>query len=161
MSSIKDFHIQLAAEADVKSIVNIVKESFVQYCNAIGIGTIEALRESEQDVLNDMLHKHVYVAYWDGIPVGSVRIEIKNEKAMLSRFAILPEYQSLGIGSKILSFVENTLAPLQIEAIELYSAVENSRLKEFYISKGYHVVSIDDSKGYQRGLFIKNIGSHN
>jgi len=42
---------------------------------------------------------------------------------------------------------------LRIETVELYSAVENSQLKNFYIHKGYHIVSIDDSKGYQRGLF--------
>ncbi len=157
MSSMKKLHIQPAAESDVKSIAGIVKKSFVQYCNAIGIDTMEALQESEQDVRRDLLHKHVYVAYWEGIPVGSLRVEIKGEKAYISRFAILPEYQGLGIGSEMLSFAEKSLVSSPAEMVELYSAVENSRLKDFYLSKGYQIASIECSKGYQRGLFRKTL----
>lgn len=151
------FQIKLAGESDVKSIINIVSRSFVQYCKAIGINTIEALEESEQNVLDDIAHKYVYLAYWEDKPVGSIRIEIKERKATISRFAILPEYQALGIGSEILAFAEKSLDPLKIESVELYSAVDNIRLKDFYIHKGYSIISIDDSKGYRKGLFQKKI----
>jgi GNAT superfamily N-acetyltransferase len=158
MESVNKIRIQLATEPDVKYIVEIVRKSFDQYCKAIGINTIEALQESEQDVLDDMLYKHVYLAYWDAELVGSMRLEMKKEKAVLSRFAILPDYQGLGIGRVLLSFAEKTAASLGIGSIELYSAVENTKLRYLYTSQGYRIASIDDSKGYQRGLFQKSIG---
>ncbi|MDR1540669.1 MAG: GNAT family N-acetyltransferase [Clostridiales bacterium] len=157
MHSNGKIHIRLANESDVKNIADIVKQSFTQYCNMIGIDAIEALLETEQDVLKDLRQKSVYVACWEKNPVGSIRIAIKSDKASVSRFAIKPEYQGLGIGSDMLSFAEKTLEALKIETIELYSATENCRLKNFYLSKGYQVVSIDNSKGYRRGLFRKHI----
>ena len=155
IKDVMNIDIKLASEYDVEDIINIVKQSFAQYCNAIGINTIKALRENDLDVLHDIQCKHVYVVYLEEIPVASIRIEIKNEKAKVSRFAILPEYSSLGIGSKVLSLVEEILLPSQVEVIELYSAIDNERLKNFYIYNGYQIVSIDNSKEYRRGLFQK------
>lgn len=157
MSLNENFQIKLASEADITSIVSIVKLSFIQYCNAIGIDTIEALMESEQDVRKDMLQKQVYVAYLDDKAVGSIRIQIEGEKAFVSRFAILPDYQRMGIGSQMLTFIESFLASRKIIAIELYSAVDNHPLKEFYLRKGFQIVSVDASRGYHRGLFRKEL----
>ena len=157
MSSDSNIHIQIATEYDVKNIANITRKSFIQYCSAIGIDTVDALQESDKDILDDIRKKIVYKIYWKERIVGSIRVEIKSEKATISRFSILPEYQCLGIGSKMLSFVEQILVFAKIDWIELYSAVDNKRLKDFYISKGYKILSIDNSKGYRRGLFQKKL----
>lgn len=151
----KKIEIRRAKEHDVESIITIVKKAFVQYCNVIGIKTIEALCETEQEVRDDLNHKQIFMAYCDSAPVGTIRIEIKDKKAFISRFSILPEYQSMGIGSKILSYVDEILKASQVESVELYSAVQNIQLKNFYIRNGFEIVSIDESRGYQRGLFRK------
>lgn len=157
MHSVNPFQIRPAVKSDVEDIAKIVKESFTQYCNMIGINTTDALCESEEDILNDIINKYVYIIYWEEIPVGSIRVEIKNNKSFISRFAVLPDYQCLGIGSKVLSFIEKYLISLQIETVELYSAVQNNRLKDFYLKKGYQIISINNLKGYQRGLFRKRL----
>ncbi len=151
----KEFEVRLATEQDVENIITIVKQAFVQYCTVIGINTIEALCETQQEVRDDMKHKQIYMAYYNNIPVGTIRIEIKDKKAFISRFSILPEYQSMGIGSKILSYVDEIFHDLQVESVELYSAVQNIQLKNFYIRNGYEIISIDESRGYERGLFRK------
>ena len=157
MSLDKKIYVRIATVSDAKYILEIIRESFVDYCNIIGIDTVEALEEKENDILNDIIEKSVYVACLDGFIIGSVRVEMKGLLAYISRFATLPEYQSLGVGGELLSYVENDLLSLGIRIFELYSAVENIRLKEFYISKGYSVVSVDESKGYIRGLFRKEV----
>ncbi len=157
MLDYKEIKIRLATEQDVDNIITIVKQAFIQYCTVIGIKTIEALCETEQDVRNDMNTKKIYLAYHNNIPVGTIRIEIKDRKAFISRFSILPEYQSMGIGSNLLSYVDEVLKALQVESVELYSAVQNIQLKNFYIRNGYEIISIDESRGYERGLFKKVI----
>lgn len=144
-----------ATKQDVPHILNIVKQAFVQYCSAIGITTIAALCETEQDILDDMRQKEIYIAYCDGVPVGSIRLKVNEDSAFISRFSILPEYQSLGIGSEILSFVDGLLTAYGVKQVELYSAIENQRLQEFYTRNGFKVISIDSSRGYQRGLLQK------
>ena len=153
----KKISIRLANELDVEQIKYIIKQSFVDYCNVIGIDTVEALEEGEKEILHDITKKFVYVACLEDLIIGSVRVDIKGGRTFVSRFATLPEYQSLGVGSELLSYVENVLANANVSVIDLYSAVDNVKLKDFYISKGYTIVSIDDKKGYKRGLFQKEI----
>ena len=154
------FLIRLATESDVKCVQNIVKQSFVQYCNALGIDTVDALCESERDVLSDIYNNKVYLAYHVDEPIGTIRVLIKNKKAFIFRFAVLPEYQGLNVGSELLLFVENLLCSLQLETAELYSATEISELKNFYFSRGYCIMSTDCSNGYKRGLFRKKLRSN-
>ena len=153
----KKFFIKLAEVADAESIVGIVKQSFVQYCRVIGLETIDALQESEDDVILAMESMSVYIAYYDGKPVGSFRLKQDGNKVILSRFAVLPEFQRLGIGSKILKYAEESSRRSDVEMIELYSATEHRKLKNYYIRHGFKVVEVSEAKGYKRGVFQKQI----
>lgn len=151
--------IRLATNEDIQAILHIVKEAFIEYCHIVGITSIEALCETEADVQSDLLQKNVYVACRDGKILGTARIATKEKKAILSRFAILPEAQGAGIGSALLAHIEQELRSSKIERIELYSAVGNVRLKDYYLRKGFEIQKISNARGYERGVFQKKIGN--
>lgn len=157
MTKTQAIEIRQATQADVRSILYIVKEAFIQYCVTIGSHTTEALLESEDDIRSDLENKVVYVACMNNTPVGSARIEKEGDKLILSRFAILTDYQGYGIGSVILSHIEEDFSKDDVKTIELYSAIENHKLKEFYLHKGFQIVSISENRGYKRGVFQKEI----
>lgn len=159
MSMRTEVTIRLATKEDIPTILHIVKEAFIEYCQIVGITSIEALCETEADVQSDLLDKNVYVACRNGEILGTARIAKKEKKAILSRFAILPQVQGAGIGSALLIHIEKELRSSNIERIELYSALANVRLKDYYLGKGFEIQSTSSARGYERGVFQKEIGN--
>lgn len=155
MSNTEKITIRPATVQDVKSISEIVKKAFEQYCKAIKIQTIEALSEQEDDIKKELLTKQIYIACIDDMPVGSIRISLELKRAFISRFSILPQYQGAGIGGKLLAYVDEQLIHQKVTSVELYSTTENERLKNFYLAHGYQIISTDNTRGYQRGLYHK------
>ena len=73
------FNVRIANEYDVHAIMQITKQAFQQYIRLAGLTDIEALNETEEQVLNDIKNKIVLIATINEIPVGSVRLDINDE----------------------------------------------------------------------------------
>ncbi|MBQ3038046.1 MAG: GNAT family N-acetyltransferase, partial [Clostridia bacterium] len=70
------FEVRVATYDDIPDILEITKEAFVKYAELAGIETTPALHETYDDVKRDIDTKIVLVAFSDGTPVGSVRVEV-------------------------------------------------------------------------------------
>lgn len=148
-----------AAEEHIPDILKIIKKSFTQYAKEIGQeGKLQALKETKEDILNDISKKHVYICEIDGVTAGTVRFEIiKDGIAYLSRFAVDPGCQSIGIGGLLLDKVKEECRALGVRAITLFTASKMRSTVSFYLKNGYYIHSITRKKGYIRAFLVNEL----
>ena len=160
MSSISGFEIREASYEDIPAIQEITREAFEKYVELAGIGNhIEALDETHDSIMADIDRKHVFVAFLDGTPVGSVRVEIlENNTAYLSRFGVRLDYQNSGIGKALMRVVDKVMSEAGIKKIVLHTASKVTSLVRFYSARGFYIDSTTKDRGYIRAMLVKDYG---
>lgn len=150
------FEVRMATYDDIDDIMSITKEAFIKYAELAGIETTAALTETYEDVKRDIDTKIVLIALSDGVPVGSVRVEVFDDKtAYFSRFGVKVTSQNNGIGKSIMNLVDRIMKKNGIKKITLHTAAKISSLIRFYYGRGFYIDSTDKSKGYIRALLVK------
>ncbi len=150
------FEVRMATYDDIDDIMSITKEAFIKYAELAGIETTAALTETYEDVKKDIDSKIVLIALSDGVPVGSVRVEVFDDKtAYFSRFGVKVTSQNNGIGKSIMNLVDRIMKKNGIKKITLHTASKISSLIRFYYGRGFYIDSTDKSKGYIRALLVK------
>ena len=76
---------------------------------------------------------------------------------LLRRFAINPANQGQGYGSLLFSAAEKRVQAAGGIRIYLYSSLDNDRLSTFYRNNGFCCQLVDESRGYRRGLWKKEL----
>ena len=148
-----------AAENDVAEIRRITRKAFRHYAKEIRKeDKVAALSETDAQILNDIRHKNVFLCAVDGETVGAVRFEVlKDGIAYLSRLAVDPEIQSLGIGGLLLEKVRQECAALGVRAITLHTASKMRSSVAFYLKNGYYIHSITRDKEYIRAFMVNEL----
>ena len=150
------FEVRMATYDDIDDILNITKEAFIKYAELAGIETTAALNETYEDVKRDIDTKIVLIALSDGVPVGSVRVEVFDDNtAYFSRFGVKVTSQNNGIGKSILNLVDRIMKKKGVKKLSLHTASKITSLIRFYYGRGFYIDSTDKSKGYTRALLIK------
>lgn len=98
---------------------------------------------------------HMYAACVDGKVAGYVQLE-KLGKGVYAfrRFAVLPEYQKLGIGRALVSHCRERATLYGGTKLTLLMINENKKLKSFYKSNGFIVTRVakDDSYPFEYAI---------
>ena len=150
------FEVRMATYDDIDDILSITKEAFLKYAELAGIETTAALNETYDDVKRDIDTKIVLIALSDGVPVGSVRVEVFDDNtAYFSRFGVKVTSQNNGIGKSILNLVDRIMKKKGVKKLSLHTASKITSLIRFYYGRGFYIDSTDKSKGYTRALLIK------
>ena len=90
--------------------------------------------------------------------IASLRLEeVEEKRYLLKRFAVAPDYQNHGLGSKLFKKAVQKLNKKEARFLQLYSSLENKKLINFYQGLGFNCVETDHKKGYERGLWVKNL----
>ena len=143
---------------DAECIVKITAEAFLQYIKVAGIKDTPALHEKEEDVIEDIKSKDVYVAVVDDEIVGSVRIHnLDEETVYLSRFGVSMAHQNLGIGKLLMNYLDAVLSQKKVKHIVLHTASKATPLMKFYYNRGFYVDEVSKEKGYIRVLLKKDL----
>lgn len=151
------FEVRMATYDDIDDIMSITKEAFIKYAELAGIETTDALTETYEDVKRDIDTKIVLIALSDGVPVGSVRVEVFDDNtAYFSRFGVKLTSQNNGIGKSILNLVDRIMKKKGIKKICLHTASKITSLIRFYYGRGFYIESTDTTKGYIRALLVKD-----
>jgi ribosomal protein S18 acetylase RimI-like enzyme len=134
-----------------------MQESFKKYMMDSDLkGSLDALTESVDDILDDIRAKEVFIALIDGIAVGSARVEmLPDNTAYLSRFGVRPGYNNIGVGISLMSLIDKMLIEKGIKCVKLHTASKNMDLVRFYYGRGFYVESTTNDKGYIRALMVK------
>lgn len=148
-----------AGEADVAVIKSVTRKAFTDYAKEIRKeDSVAALHETDAQILSDIRRKHVYICEVDGEVAGAVRFEVLGDGiAYLSRLAVDPEYQSLGIGGLLLEKVRRECLALHVRAITLHTASRMRSTVAFYLKNGYYIHSITRDKEYIRAFMVNEL----
>ncbi|MGE5613274.1 MAG: GNAT family N-acetyltransferase [Bacillota bacterium] len=151
------FIIRKAVPEDAPAIQSIMREAFKKYKEDTGIaGSLEALEETVESIIDDIKNNEVYIALIDNIAVGSVRVRIlPDNTAYISRFGVLPKYRNIGVGKSIMSLVDKLLIEKGIRKATLHTAAKYRDLVRFYYDRGFYIDSTTKDRGYVRALMVK------
>lgn len=150
---------QRATADDLDAVKSVTRKAFTQYAKELRREeNVAALHETDEAILSDIRSKHVYICRVDDEVVGAVRFEVLGEGiAYLSRLAVDPEIQSLGIGGLLLEKVRQECASLGVRAIALHTASRMRSSVAFYLKNGYYIHSITRDKEYIRAFMVCEI----
>ncbi|MGI6152351.1 MAG: GNAT family N-acetyltransferase [Christensenellaceae bacterium] len=148
-----------AEEKDALKVHKITKRAFDLYAKEVRKReSISALYETVDDVIEDIRHKHVYIVSIDDEVVGSVRFQVLPEAiAYLSRFAMDPDTQNLGIGGLLLEKVKLECISMGVRAITLHTASKMRSTVAFYLKNGYYIHSISKDADYIRAFMVNEL----
>lgn len=153
---IYSFIIRKAEKNDAINIQKIMKNAFSKYIKFSNIKNLDVINETIEDIENEILHNHVFIALIDNIPVGTVRVKInKDQTAELSRFGVNTEYHNIGIGKALINLVDKLLISKNVKKVFLYTASKYKDLVRFYYGRGFYVYSTSTERGYIRALMVK------
>lgn len=157
MTTKTQLEVKKASYNDIEDIYNITQEAFKRYIELTGLPTVAALKETKEDIKSDIENKLVLIAIKDSETVGSVRIDIKEDKtAYLSRFGVKVKAQNNGVGKILMDSVDSEMKKLGIKSICLHTVSKATALMRFYYERGYYVESTSTDIGYLRALLRKD-----
>jgi len=153
------YNIRKATLDDVNNIERITKLAFKLYQDELNPDiTVDALKENEKDIINDIQNNVVYVAEEQGQLLGSIRYSlISKDIAYIYRFAVDSDINNLGIGTDLLKAVIDDCNLKNITALALHTNTKYFKLARYYYGKDFFVHSTTHDKGYIRALFIKEL----
>ncbi len=149
--------VRLATGDDAGDIKKITDEAFAVYAKNAGTGdNLAALNETLEDIIGDIENKNVFIAFSGGRAAGSLRIDIKDSTAYLSRFGVLCDFQKNGIGRALMSSVDEHMIKSGVKQLCLHTASKVSSLMRFYYGCGFYAESVSSDRGYLRAHLCKD-----
>ncbi|NLL96893.1 MAG: GNAT family N-acetyltransferase [Clostridiaceae bacterium] len=149
------FIIRRANADDAPAVFSILKRAFTEYSHITGQSDLEALKETVEDIKNEIETKAVYIAVIDNEILGTVRLDISGDQAFLSRFAVDSRNRNKGIGKSLMSVVDKYLKEKGVKKVTLYTSSKHCVLMRFYYGRGFYVEAIETDRGYLRARLVK------
>ncbi len=143
---------------DAQAVQSVMLDSFEKYkAEAVVPNTPGALSETIDDIMDDIKNAYVYLAIVDGVPVGSIRVNLEGPNyAYIRRFGVRGGYQSIGIGKSFMNLVDKLLKSKGVKLAGLHTASKYTALMRFYYGCGFYVKSTEESRGYLRAYLVKD-----
>ena len=136
---------------DAEIISDVLRKSFITVADEFGFTVVNAPyftaftnSEKIQQKLDNGFK--VFAYRMNEKIVGTVGFYRENDRHIIERLAVLPEYRHRKIGVKLMEFVENKIKEDNGKIIQLSMVDNNSVLKEWYIKLGYKLIEIKDKK---------------
>ena len=151
--------VRTASLDDVNAICDITQEAFTKYAYDLGQrDKIAALQETAEIVARDISQKNVLIGLLDQTPMGSIRFEIIDNIAYISRFGVKLMAQGCGLGRSLIREVEARCRALpNVEAIALHTSSRMASLVRFYYGQGFFIHSTTTDRGYIRALMVREL----
>ena len=152
--------IRKANKADAPHILAVLRDSFRQYIEKSDIPLpLEDMLDDIGSIERDIETIDVFIAFSDGIPVGTVRVAARaGEPAMLTKLGVVTAYNNIGIGKLLMNLVDKAVVERGARSVILYTAAKNAAIMRFYYGRGFYVESTSTERGYIRALMRKDYG---
>ena len=145
--------IRKATISDLAQIEGCAIAAYTMYVERIG-------REPAPMIANfaaSIEKGHLHVAQEDGQVVGFVVFYPERDHVHLENVAVTPGFQSLGIGTRLIGFVEQQAQQDGYTRIELYTNAKMTENLEFYPRLGYQQFDRRVEDGFDRVYFSKTL----
>lgn len=148
-----DAAIELATEADVANITACAKAAYAMYVERIGREPAPMVA----DFADAVARGHVYVLANAQSLFGFVVFYPREDHLHLENVAVLPECKGLGMGSRLLRFVEEEARRRGLNAVELYTNAQMTENLALYPQIGYRETARRIEDGFSRVYFRKEL----
>ena len=175
----KDISIRKAVPEDAPALWALIREAMESYRKDSGIpkGLLESLNESVESVAYRISHNNCLCLVKRGTILGTVTVTLPvnpvkysfsdyTEEVLsslgkcgyISRLAVADEARKTGLGVLLMKEALRESAEGGASHVLLHTAVSNRRMKDFYFALGFRLLDTEHSRGYERGLFLTDIG---
>lgn len=100
----------------------------------------KVLLKSEKEFEALATERRLYIVLYEGNVIGTFKLTLKELPAVLQYFALLPEFQNRGLGSKILMWIENFIHQNGFNSVQLETYEKWVRTNKFYQERGFFQV---------------------
>lgn len=150
-----NIQIRPAKQSDIEAISSLLHIAFADYYNVLGV-KIKSANETYDEIKKEIEEKQVYVATANMQKiVATIRFNKENDICYVSRFGVLPKWQSTGTGKMLLKQAEKYSKENKLKAMALHTATKLSKQVKYYYKQGFYIHSTTFDKGYIRGLLVK------
>ncbi|MDX4039678.1 GNAT family N-acetyltransferase [Aliarcobacter skirrowii] len=139
----KNLKFSILKKDDIKAVVELINKAYRE--KNPNSWTSEAhllsgIRVNE-DMLNEILeNKNIvtYIALLDEKIVATIQTKLEDEDIHIGLFAVHPDFQSFGVGKKLLAFAEESAKKLWKKSSFVMEVISNRvELRDYYIRRGY------------------------
>jgi len=128
--------IREAGERDVPALLDIQRAAFARYVGELRAEQIPPLKETAEEMKDDLRSRGFLVAIVEGQPAGSVRFFIRAGVCILERLSVEPGFQGRGVGRMLVNEVERR-ARGSAHKVYLETGLLAGDLIRFYTKLGY------------------------
>ncbi len=136
-----------ATEVDIPELVRVIRAGFEQYR-----GQLDPPSGAHAETIDTLRGKFrkmkAVVAIADQQIVGCVLYELEHDYIYLGRLAVVPDYRRLGIGRKLVAWVESQARKLAYPRVRLAVRIVLKDNQSYFQNLGYRVVSLGSHPGY-------------
>ena len=139
----QDLKFRVLKKDDIKAVVKLINKAYRE--NNPNSWTSEAhllsgIRVNEE-IMNEILkNKNIvtYIALLDEKIVATIQTKLEDEDIHIGLFAVHPDFQSFGVGKKLLAFAEESAKKLWKKSSFVMEVISNRvELRDYYIRRGY------------------------
>ncbi len=156
-----DYTIQSLTAEQLPQCLETVHRAFGANCERFGFTKENYPSCAAFLTLDDLIKAkqqgtHFYAICIDGKVAGCVQLKrINGDTYSFTRFAVLPEYQHLGLGRRLVNHCREKATEYGAKKMTLLMIYENEKLRHFYESCGFVLVETkrDDSHPFLCGIY--------
>ncbi len=150
------FAIRLAAPEDAAAILRLTQAAFALHGDLLDPPS-SVFHETEEDVRQAIHEGAVIVATRDAELLGAARVRPLPEQQALycGRLAVDPGTQGAGVGSDLMSAVEQRAADEGYAAVVLGVRVQLEGNLRFFAKRGYTLIGEHSHPGYARTTYVR------
>jgi len=132
--AVESHHIQKAEMDDLEEILALQKLAYQNEAKLNNDFTIPPLTQTMEEIRAEFGQVLFLKVVQDGRIVGSVRAYEKGGTCYIGRLIVHPEYQNRGIGSSLISAIEESF---NCKRFELFTSQRSERNLYLYVKLGY------------------------
>ncbi len=129
--------IRLANRTDLTKILALQKIAYQQEAEIYNDYSLPPLAQTFNHLEKEFSRKVILVADINGAVVGSVRAEAVNGTCFIGRLIVSPEFQNLGIGTRLLTEIEKRFR--NSIRYELFTGDRSKKNIYLYQKSGYRI----------------------
>ena len=168
------YEYRIADKSDAGELSKLLRGAMLTYCVNSGISSymLEAMTESI-GVIEDRVTHNTCMCFFDGSKaVATITLSLTStpqkysfsnkthsflsrfdKVGYISRFAVKEDLRQAGLGIMLMDKAIELAKEKGCQALLLHSCASNKPMVEFYSNRGFKLIDVEDSRGYDRGLF--------